>query len=77
LEMEHEKFKQERHGGKQKDDRLGHPAASLQGAMNCQIMRSCTEWSHGVALEHSIANVSTQSRPRLYEPSLTLAIGLH
>lgn len=33
-----------------------HPAAELQGGMNCQIMRSCTKWSHGVALEHSIAN---------------------
>ena len=33
-----------------------HPAATLQGGMQCQIMRSCTTWSHGVPLEHSIAN---------------------
>ena len=29
---------------------------SLQGGMNCQIMRSCAKWSHGVPVEHSIAN---------------------
>jgi phospholipase D1/2 len=26
------------------------------GGMQCQIVRSCTQWSHGVPLEHSIAD---------------------
>ncbi|KAK5010879.1 hypothetical protein LTR28_007175, partial [Elasticomyces elasticus] len=26
------------------------------GGIPCQIMRSCAKWSHGVAIEHSIAN---------------------
>ncbi|KAF2723750.1 phospholipase D/nuclease [Polychaeton citri CBS 116435] len=33
----------------------GYPSGPL-GGMPCQIMRSCAKWSHGVALEHSIAN---------------------
>ncbi len=62
LEMEQEKMKEGHHHhhgehGEHRNDPLGHPAASIQGGMNCQIMRSCTKWSHGVALEHSIANV--------------------
>ncbi len=56
LEMQQEKLKQGRHGGGQhRGDREEHPV-SLQGGMNCQIMRSCCEWSHGVPIEHSIAN---------------------
>ena len=27
-----------------------------QGGMSCQIVRSCTKWSHGVPTEHSIEN---------------------
>lgn len=26
------------------------------GGVDCQITRSCTKWSHGISLEHSIAN---------------------
>ena len=26
------------------------------GGFACQIARSCTKWSHGIPLEHSIAN---------------------
>ena len=33
----------------------GYPSGPL-GGMHCQIMRSCAKWSHGVPLEHSIAN---------------------
>ena len=61
FEEGHKKFEEGRervrkglhhHGGAES----GHPAASIQGKMHCQIMRSCTQWSHGVPLEHSIAN---------------------
>lgn len=44
------------HGETEDGGVSGHPAASIQGEMHCQIMRSCTKWSHGVPLEHSIAN---------------------
>ncbi|RXK34159.1 hypothetical protein BBD39_06110 [Arsenophonus endosymbiont of Bemisia tabaci Asia II 3] len=33
----------------------GYPSGPL-GGMHCQIVRSCTQWSHGVPLEHSIAD---------------------
>ncbi|KAK5167713.1 uncharacterized protein LTR77_007412 [Saxophila tyrrhenica] len=56
MEMEREKIRQGRHGGQHRGDHEDHPAASHQGGMNCQIMRSCCEWSHGVPVEHSIAN---------------------
>ncbi|KAF2817639.1 phospholipase D/nuclease [Mytilinidion resinicola] len=29
---------------------------SQQGGVSCQLTRSCAKWSHGVAVEHSIAN---------------------
>ncbi|KAL1589914.1 hypothetical protein WHR41_01104 [Cladosporium halotolerans] len=32
-----------------------YPSGPL-GGMKCQIVRSCTQWSHGVPLEHSIAD---------------------
>jgi len=32
-----------------------YPSGPL-GGMQCQIVRSCTKWSHGVPLEHSIAD---------------------
>jgi phospholipase D1/2 len=32
-----------------------YPSGPL-GGMQCQIVRSCTQWSHGVPLEHSIAD---------------------
>ena len=62
LEIEKERF--HRHGGKGKGKHGGahdsrqseQPAGSFTGGIDCQIMRSCTKWSHGVALEHSIAN---------------------
>ena len=44
------------HDGTHDGGESGHPAASIQGEINCQIMRSCTKWSHGVPVEHSIAN---------------------
>lgn len=34
----------------------GAYSRSLHGGISCQIMRSCCKWSHGVAIEHSIAN---------------------
>jgi len=33
----------------------GYPHAAAAG-VSCQILRSCTKWSHNVATEHSIAN---------------------
>jgi phospholipase D1/2 len=44
------------HGETHDGGQSGHPAASIQGEIHCQIMRSCTKWSHGVPVEHSIAN---------------------
>ncbi|KAJ5948653.1 Phospholipase D family [Penicillium verhagenii] len=44
----------------QYQDRLtgyGRPASQqAQGRMSCQVVRSCTKWSNGSPLEHSIAN---------------------
>ncbi|KAJ5672170.1 Phospholipase D/Transphosphatidylase [Penicillium longicatenatum] len=43
----------------QYQDRLtgyGRPASQSQGHMSCQVVRSCTKWSNGSPLEHSIAN---------------------
>lgn len=43
----------------QYQDRLtsyGRPASQGQGHMSCQVVRSCTKWSNGSPLEHSIAN---------------------
>lgn len=51
-----ERLKDELHRGKEGGRLPAHPSATPQGGMNCQIMRSCTTWSHGVPLEHSIAN---------------------
>ena len=42
------------HGGKP-----AHPSPSpetMHGTLQCQIIRSCAKWSHGVSVEHSIAN---------------------
>ncbi|KAF2161258.1 hypothetical protein M409DRAFT_59260 [Zasmidium cellare ATCC 36951] len=36
------------------------PSGPLGGA-HCQIARSCAKWSHGVAVEHSIANAYIQT----------------
>ena len=33
-----------------------HRHGNPEGGMLCQIVRSCTKWSHGVPTEHSIAN---------------------
>lgn len=33
-----------------------HPNEAPRDGMPCQIVRSCTKWSHGVPTEHSIAN---------------------
>lgn len=38
-------------GGK---DQYGRPLAQPRGAMNCQIVRSCTKWSNGTPTEHSV-----------------------
>lgn len=37
-----------------------YPSGPL-GGVQIQLMRSCTKWSHGVALEHSIANAYIQT----------------
>lgn len=34
----------------------GHHSSSGAGRFKCQIVRSCSQWSHGVPTEHSIAN---------------------
>ncbi|GAD97514.1 hypothetical protein MYCGRDRAFT_35527 [Paecilomyces variotii No. 5] len=34
----------------------GHHSSSGAGSFKCQIVRSCSQWSHGVPTEHSIAN---------------------
>lgn len=48
--------------------RINHPVASdtqlyggRHGGMRCQIMRSVSKWSHGVPVEHSIANAYIQT----------------
>lgn len=43
----------------QYQDRLttfGRPQAQARGNMSCQIVRSCSKWSHGSDTEHSIAD---------------------
>lgn len=35
---------------------LSHQQGDPQGGVQCQIVRSCTKWSHGVATQHSIAD---------------------
>ena len=35
---------------------LGRPQAQARGNMSCQIVRSCSKWSHGSDTEHSIAD---------------------
>lgn len=37
-------------------DSQGRPLAKSLGRMPCQIVRSCTKWSHGTHTEHSIQN---------------------
>ncbi|OJJ51235.1 hypothetical protein ASPZODRAFT_12074 [Penicilliopsis zonata CBS 506.65] len=40
-------------------DRLntyGRPQQQVRGGMTCQIVRSCSNWSHGIPTEHSIAD---------------------
>lgn len=34
----------------------GRPSSRSPGSMSCQIVRSCTKWSNGSPLEHSIAD---------------------
>jgi phospholipase D1/2 len=51
-----EKFREGRHGRQSQHDEGTQHSAQVGGGMHCQIMRSCTQWSHGVPLEHSIAN---------------------
>lgn len=48
--------------GEMRRGKLGHPVDSdtrlygRDGGMRCQILRSAAKWSHGVPVEHSIAN---------------------
>ena len=37
-------------------DESGSGAPPAATGVSCQLLRSCTKWSHGVATEHSIAN---------------------
>ncbi|OCT44731.1 hypothetical protein CLCR_05364 [Cladophialophora carrionii] len=37
-------------------DSYGRPYNRPQGVMTCQLLRSCTTWSNGTPLEHSIQN---------------------
>jgi len=38
-----------------------HATTLTDGAVHCQIMRSCMSWSHGVPMEHSICNAYIHS----------------
>lgn len=38
------------------EHRIHHHESPQDGGMPCQIIRSCTQWSHGVSTEHSIAD---------------------
>ena len=48
----------------------GSSATNAATGVSCQLLRSCTKWSHGVATEHSIANayieIITKSRYYVY-----------
>ena len=37
-------------------DQYGRPLAQPRGVMRCQIVRSCSKWSNGTQIEHSIQN---------------------
>ncbi|EXJ84838.1 phospholipase D [Capronia epimyces CBS 606.96] len=37
-------------------DSYGRPYNQRRGVMTCQLLRSCTKWSNGTPLEHSIQN---------------------
>lgn len=37
-------------------DSYGQPYGRPRGALTCQLLRSCTKWSNGTPLEHSIQN---------------------
>ena len=59
LEFEREKMKENRHpGGQRRQGDDGSPLNAPIGGMHCQIMRSCTKWSHGVALERKCCDNS-------------------
>ena len=45
-----------RYGEHQSHHASHHNPSSQAGGMPCQILRSCSKWSHGVATEHSIQN---------------------
>lgn len=62
-----EQMRERYHAGREaledmQDRFRGHegPTGPL-GGFQCQIMRSCAKWSHGVALEHSICNAYIQT----------------
>ena len=48
--------KMERAGEKYAEYASRHPNLPRMGEVPCQIVRSCTKWSHGVPTEHSIQN---------------------
>lgn len=56
FEYEREKHKENRHRGAEQQQDDDGPANLPQGQMHCQVMRSCTEWSHGVPLERQYLN---------------------
>ncbi|KAK5118948.1 hypothetical protein LTR62_000159 [Meristemomyces frigidus] len=55
FEQSREEFREKMHKMRRGAEGVEYPAGPL-GGVQVQLMRSCTKWSHGVPLEHSIAN---------------------
>ncbi len=56
VEEGRERLRHELHRDKKDSPLPAHYEGPFPGGMHCQLMRSCTKWSHGVPLEHSICN---------------------